>query len=93
MSAKATRVQSATAVRRPNRSLLAFVGIGGVVLSLLVYWALGVHQRQLVDVQLKLDAEQRVHAVRDALTDRLSVVRTLVAFYAGSQKVERHEFR
>jgi len=92
MSAEATNVQPATSARRPSRSLLLIVGVGGVVLSLLVCWALVVHQRQLVEVQFKLDAEQRLHAVRDAMTDRVSVVRTLVAFYAGSQEVERHEF-
>ena len=92
MSVGETNVQPATSARRPSRSLQLIVGIGGVVLSLLVYWALVVHQRQLVEVRFKLDAKQRLHAVRGALTDRLSVVRMLVAFYAGSEKVERHEF-
>ena len=62
-------------------------------LSLLLSWWLSLREERLAEVQFKLDAGKRIEALQRSVAERLGTVSTLAAFYAGSQLVERGEFR
>ncbi len=49
--------------------------------------------RRLTAVHFQRDAERRIEAIQYTAFDRLSVVDIIEAFYAGSELVERREFR
>ena len=78
--------------RRSRLVLVGFFCTSGVAISLLLYWNLHLRQQQLVQARFNLDAQQRVAAIEEHLVARLSEVRSLAAFYAGSERVERDEF-
>ncbi|MBU4271725.1 MAG: CHASE domain-containing protein [Planctomycetes bacterium] len=90
-------VQSAEGeLSRSGRRRILFcllVGLGGVVISLLLAQMLRDQERRLTAVQFQHDAERRIEAIQHAVFDRLSVVDIIEAFYAGSELVERKEFR
>ena len=65
----------------------------GAVLSFYAYWLLAVGEEQLAFVYFERDAEIRVEAIQHAALNRLSMVRVLAAFFAGSQLVDRQEFK
>lgn len=69
------------------------VGLAGLAVSGAVYWALSVREYHLIEAQFRLDAEQRAGSVQRQFLDDLDVVRALMAFYRGSQEVDRVEFR
>ena len=79
---------------RPLRSrlLLAAIGLSGLIASVLVYAALLVGQRRLIDRQFSFDATQALGDIQHSLSAHLQVVRSLRAFYDASKEVERNEF-
>jgi PAS domain S-box-containing protein len=68
------------------------MSLGGVAISLLLGWLLSVREEKLAEVQFNLDASKRIEALRRAVVDRLGVVSTVGAFFAGSETVDRKEF-
>ena len=68
------------------------VGFGGVVLSLFFAWSLLSRERQLATMEFQDDAASCVEAIEHTMVNRVGAVRTLAAFYAGSNLVERVEF-
>jgi len=79
--------------RRRRLTLILAVVVCGGALSLSLYAVMAARERQLAAAQFNLDADQRVEAIRRAVVDRVGFVGALAAFYAGSQTVERNEFR
>jgi len=77
---------------RSRWMLVWIVGGMGLLLSGVAYWLLVVQENQLLETQFRLDAERRVEAIRHEVDAMLGEVRTLAAFYEGSEKVERDEF-
>ena len=69
------------------------VGLGGVVISLLLAQILRDQGRRLTAVQFQHDAERRIEAIQHTAFDRLNVIDIIEAFYVGSERVERKEFR
>lgn len=80
---------------RTRRTLLysLLITMGGIALSALLSWKLTGHERQLAEVQFKLDADKRIEAIQRTATDRLETVGSVAAFFAGSTLVDRKEFR
>jgi PAS domain S-box-containing protein len=79
--------------RRRRLALVLAVVVCGGALSLSLYGVTAARERQLAAAQFKLDAGRRVETIRREVVDRVGVVDALAAFYAGSQTVERNEFR
>lgn len=69
------------------------VALGGIAISTLVSWLLWSREEKLAEVQFKLDAGNRIEAIRRAAADRLETVNIVAAFFAGSEIVDRREFR
>lgn len=102
MDPKASQSQPATpgeagaATRRshrPSMVLVVCIAVGGVVLSSFLYLLLSAWESRLAEARFRLDAEKRVEAIHRAFDYRLGVVQSLGAFFAGSNLVERREFR
>ncbi len=73
--------------------LSVIVAIAGVMLSFLFSWLLLRQEQRLAAAQFRYDAARRVETIQRAVTDRLSALNTLAVYYAGSELVERDEFR
>jgi PAS domain S-box-containing protein len=76
-----------------RRRILIVVSLTGLCLSLLLGWVFSKRERQLLDMQFHVCAHNRVQAIEAALADRFSTLKFMSSFYAGSEEVERHEFR
>ena len=63
------------------------------MISLLLAQMLRDQERRLTAVQFQHDAERRIEAIQHVALERSSVVDIIEAFYAGSELVERKEFR
>ena len=78
--------------KRWRLAVLAVTGLAGVIASVAAYWGLRVREYRLTEASFRLDAEQRAGAIHRQFATNLDVVRALMAFYRGSQEVERPEF-
>jgi len=67
-------------------------GLGGLILTVLLFVFLQARERQLMETQFQLDAKERAEAIRLAVINRLGIVGTISAFFTGSETVERSEF-
>ena len=91
--------QAGLAIDQTGRRLLrsrilmyAVVGAIGFTVSAFVYWTLQQREYRLIGAEFRFNAEQRVGAIQSGLTANLSIGDALVAFYEGSERVERDEF-
>ncbi len=73
--------------------LLGGAAIGGLIVSGGLFWTLWVQGKKVAETQFHLDAEKKVEAVRQMLSEQLSTMSLLKAFYAGSMEVDRREFK
>ncbi len=73
--------------------MLLVVGLVGLTISGVVYRALRVREQRLLEAWFRIDAGVHVGAVQREVNECLWVLDALTAFYAGSQLVEREEFR
>lgn len=69
------------------------VSIIGVVLSLLLGRLLSVREQELTETQFTLDANRRIQAIQAAVTHDVASASTVVAFFSGSELVDRKEFQ
>ena len=74
-------------------TLLAAVALAGVSVTGTVGWVLWEAESRRVEAIFRFDAEQRAGAIQRQFEANLGVIDALVAFYAGSERVERDEFR
>jgi PAS domain S-box-containing protein len=72
--------------------LLVAVALAGIAVAGAIAWKLRGDERRQVHAWLQFDAEQRVGAIRREAATNFAVVDSLVAYYNGSQSVEREEF-
>jgi PAS domain S-box-containing protein len=68
------------------------VAIGGILLSSFFAWFLSSREERLANVEFRDNAGGCVQAIEHTIAGRVGAVRTLAAFYAGSNAVERDEF-
>jgi PAS domain S-box-containing protein len=76
-----------------RRELLIAVSTVGIFLSVFLGWLFSKRELQLIKLRFETDAEDRIHAFKESLGDRLAILKFVSSFYAGSEDVERHEFR
>ncbi|MBE3071044.1 MAG: diguanylate cyclase [Planctomycetes bacterium] len=76
---------------RPPVMILIVVGLG-VLLSVGAFLGVGNWERDALRADFARDAEDRVSVLGDVISDDLLAVRTMAAYFAGSEKVERAEF-
>jgi PAS domain S-box-containing protein len=76
-----------------RRGLLIAVSVVGIFMSLFLGWLFSRREQQFAKMQFDSGVEDRVQVLKSAFTDRLATLRFVSAFYAGSEEVERHEFR
>jgi PAS domain S-box-containing protein len=76
-----------------RRVLLIAVSLAGICLSLLLGWVFSKREQRIIKMQFDSDAETRVQALKSAFSDRFATLKFVSSFYAGSEEVERHEFR
>ena len=72
--------------------LVLLAGAIGAFLSLSAYFVLKNHQQRLGETQFELLVEKRCELVQRALSSRFGAVRTLAAFFEGSEFVTPQEF-
>lgn len=79
--------------RRRRWALVFLVSLGGIALSLLLGWLLRDREQTLAEMQFKLDAGERIESLQRTAADRLGALDMVVAFFFGSQSVDRKEFQ
>ncbi|MHB1035652.1 MAG: response regulator [Pirellulales bacterium] len=85
-----------SAERRPahrRRWLVAGIAAAGLALSLAGWQTLRSRDNQATQAQFHLEAQERVRSIGRQLRQDVDVLYSLTTFYAGSQSVERSEFR
>ena len=80
-------------VGRRRLLLSLIVAAIGITLSALFSWLLLRQEEQLAEAQFRYDAARRVEMIERGVTYRLGELETLAVYYAGSELVERNEFR
>lgn len=73
--------------------LLGGAAVGGIFVSFALFWIIWLQERRAAGDQFRLGAEKKVAAVKQSLSDQLSVLGLVKAFYAGSLEVDRNEFK
>jgi two-component system sensor histidine kinase/response regulator len=88
-----TAVQQAAHRLSAGYWFVVFAGLVSLAMTLGVWQWLLYEQRQSIRIQFALEAEQRTESIRRQFSSEANVVNALVAFYKGSQRVEREEFK
>jgi PAS domain S-box-containing protein len=81
---------------RPNYKRLWLLGVVitcGIAISIAAYWILIMQDAQMAEVQFQLEAKSKVETIQQAIEDQLSVMSLIRAFFAGSEEVNRSEFK
>lgn len=78
--------------RRPILFPLLLIA-AGVAVSAVAWWVIRLDQLHLIQSRFELEARERVLTVERELEVDMGALEALRAFYAGSQSVERDEFR
>lgn len=73
--------------------LSAAIALGGVILSLFLFGLLRNWEHETAKAQFQASADRRFQAIQSALNDRLTATNTLATYFAGSEVVDRKEFR
>jgi PAS domain S-box-containing protein len=76
-----------------RRRILIAVSVIGLCLSFLLGMVFSNRERQLREMQFRTHAGDRVAALKSSLASRMATLKSVSSFYAGSEEVERHEFR
>lgn len=74
-------------------SLILVVAATGIAFSCLFFWLLRSQELRYAEEGFRHEAAERVDAVDKAIIDRLGMIHTLAAFYAGSELIDRKEFQ
>jgi len=81
-------------IKRARLPLAAtFFGSVGLALTLVAWGVLRARTEDLLRREVRADTDERVQAVDSAMRRQLGVLDAVEAFYAGSNSVERDEFR
>lgn len=76
-----------------RRELLIAVSLAGICLSLFLGWLFHQRENQYLSLQFSSDADDRIQALKSAFSERIATLKFVASFFAGSEEVERHEFR
>ncbi len=76
-----------------RKFVIIIIGALGVAISLFMFFVARGWEDIRVRGQFERDADIRVSAIKDAISRNMADVDALKAFYEGSEKVERDEFR
>jgi signal transduction histidine kinase/CheY-like chemotaxis protein len=78
----------------PVRAWITFaIVVAGTAVAVWVYFSRVGSERRLVDAEFRFDAEAIALGIKREFATDFEVVDSVRAFYAGSEKVARHEFR
>jgi PAS domain S-box-containing protein len=77
-----------------RRLLLSLaIAVAGVTLSLLLFDLLRDREQKIARTEFAGSADRQIREIQSAVIDRLGTINTLATYYAGSELVERKEFR
>ena len=72
---------------------ILIIGLLGATTAAMLFWGGVVRERRLIRAQFELEVHQRLELIRRELAGNLDLIRGVVAFFDGSESVERDEFR
>jgi signal transduction histidine kinase len=74
-------------------ALVGNVFLGGLIVSAVIFGILEKQEKQLIKIKFGDLADNRMQTIEDSLTQRLTALDWVSAFYASSREVEPSEFR
>ena len=89
------RVMTLSTQRRRTwirRFLVLLTGLIGIAATVVIWSTLLTNEQEVIDSEFKLDTADRINSIQRELRSDEEIIHSVLAFYAGSETVHRHEF-